>query len=189
MLLDRLAVATCYVRDPCVYSSPKAVRIETHATDHDRTGIPGVVARICWCPGMAAAPCGGDFATWLEGVEAGSRRGGHLAADDPVGAGRSYLRSEHHRSAIIPRASSGRASSSFPAAWCRRGWPAAKLLKQYGADLQPDRTAIWRAGCRSSSPSGDWKPISAPIPANSRPFVRWLRSPMIAAGLTSFAPK
>ncbi len=89
-----------------------------------------LIIRVMWLflalgiipvPAYAAAACGGDFGTWLQGIKQEAATDGRLAAHDPVGAWRTSLTTRPSSRATTPRACSGRASSSSPAAWCRRG--------------------------------------------------------------------
>ena len=120
-------------------------------------------------------------------AQAGGRGAGHFAAHDPVGARRRHLRSQRSSPATMPRASSARASSSSPAAWCRRGSRArGKLLAQYGPIFSrieqqfgvpgPVIVAIWGLETDFGANSGNFPPSA-----------RWRRWPTIAAGRTNSA--
>ena len=71
-----------------------------------------------------AAPCGGDFASWLQGVkQEAAGKGISQATIQSALSGVSYDRALSP--AITPKVCSGRVSTSFPGAWCRREWRAA----------------------------------------------------------------
>ncbi len=92
-----------HVRDPMrLIHRRQAARNETHATDHHCAGIPGVVARMRCRPGVGGRALRRRFRHVARRHQAGSGRAGHLAADDPIGAGRSYIRSGHHLARSCP---------------------------------------------------------------------------------------
>ena len=110
------------------------------------------------------------------GCKASNRRrrrtASRSARSNPRSGGR-HLRSDHHR----PRPCPGRVPAELRAIFRPHGAAAAGARPTAACairrGIQPHRAAIRRARRRSSSPSGDWKPISAPTTAAS-PTIRAL---------------
>ena len=143
-------------------------------------------------PCLASAQQCGDgaagFPAWLEGFKqeaaAAGISAGALAALDGVG----YDQKRRQR-----RPAARRLLAKFPGIRRPHGrelphGPGPPAPEETRRHLRPDRARLRRARARSSSPSGGWRPISAPISATSARCSRSPRSPMIAAGRTCSAP-
>ena len=152
------------------------------------------IAREPCCRGetrRSAAPCrtGGPYDAWLAAFEREAAAQG--ISQRAIAAAAPYLTYDQRivnidRGQRVFTQTFLEFSDRMAAAYrIQRG---AALIKTYAAGVCAHRKAIRRARRRSSSRSGGWKAISAPIWANIIRSARSPRSPTIAGAPIAFAP-